>query len=103
MKVLVDNFAVLAVENCLLQHLPGILSSEVIMGLSDLTVEAIAAESDDVQKDRSETLIKLKSLEGGLATLKYFRRLRIDGRHAASSYLSLLPLVGLTCFSTKAG
>ena len=97
MKVLVDNFSVLAMENCLLQHLPEILSSEVIMGLADLTVEAIAAESDDVQKDRSETLVKLKSLEGGLATLKYFRRLRIDGRHTVLSCFSLLPLVGLTC------
>ena len=45
------------------------------MGFADLTVEAIAAEGDDVQKDRSEELVKLKSLEGGLATLKYFRLL----------------------------
>ena len=55
-----------------------------------MTNEAIAAESDNVPRDRSETLVKLKSLERGLSTLNYFRRLRMDGRYFTWYRFSLL-------------
>ena len=79
MKVLVDNFAVLAVEKCLLEPLASILSPEMIMRLANETVQEIAAESEDVQSERSRTLSKLGKLELGLATLCHIRRLRMGG------------------------
>lgn len=80
MKVLVDNLAVFAVENCLLEPLVSILSPQTVMNLPDETVEAVAAESEDVRDERSRVLSKLESLEGGLAELNHKRRLRLGGK-----------------------
>ena len=76
MKVLVDNFAVLAIEKCLLEPLASILSSQTIMKLANETVQEIAAESENVQSERSRARSKLGKLEVGLATLCHIRRLR---------------------------
>ena len=47
MKVLIDNFSVLAVENCMLQDLANILSPGIVMKLNDDQTTAIAAESKE--------------------------------------------------------
>ncbi|KAL8673574.1 MAG: hypothetical protein Q9168_002006 [Polycauliona sp. 1 TL-2023] len=46
MKILVDNFSVLAVEKCLLSELTDILSPDMIIKLSEDQVNALAAESE---------------------------------------------------------
>lgn len=51
MKVVVDNFAILGIESCLLERLSDMLSSEVVMGLDDEVVQEIAAEQPDSYKD----------------------------------------------------
>lgn len=77
MKVVVDNFAILGIEFCLLEKLSDMLSSDVVMNLDDKVVEEIAAEQPDSQIERSRALTKLQSLEEGLQTL------RCLGRHKA--------------------
>ena len=79
MKMLVDNFAVLGIESCLVEPLADILSPETIMRLPDETIQEIAAESDDARDERSRAVSKLNSLEAGLRTLNHIRRLRLGG------------------------
>ena len=79
MKVLVDDFAVLAVESCLMKKLEHILTPDVVMTLSDETVRDIAAESEESQAERRRLTEKLNSLEEGLKVLQVFARHRLAG------------------------
>ena len=81
MKVLVDNFAVLGIENCLLNMLPETFSPGTVMGLDEGLTEDIATETEDSLNERARVIRKLDSLETGLKTLnrlgqyKRFRKL----------------------------
>ena len=80
MKVVVDNFAILGVEFCLLEKLSDMFSSSVVMDLDDKVVEEIAAEQADSQIERDHALTKLQDLEAGLKTLQRLRPLKLDGK-----------------------
>jgi hypothetical protein len=80
MKVVVDNFATLGVEFCLLERLSDIVSSDVVMDLDDEVVQEIAAEQPDSQIERARALTKLQSLEAGLQTLHRLGRHRLGGK-----------------------
>ncbi|KAL9616956.1 MAG: hypothetical protein Q9160_008226 [Pyrenula sp. 1 TL-2023] len=71
-KKIVDDFSVLAIEECLLTKLPGLLSPEVIMELDDETIESIAAETEDSKTERARATEKLNGLR---KTLDHLRRL----------------------------
>ena len=81
MKVLVDSFAVLGIENCLLNMLPETFSPDTVMGLDEGLTEEIATETEDSLNERALVTRKLDSLEAGLKTLnrlgqyKRFRKL----------------------------
>lgn len=79
MKVLVDNFSVLAVEQCMLNDLANILSPDVVMKLKDDSVRAIAAESEDSVLERQRTTETLNTLQDGLLILNRFSRPRSAG------------------------
>ncbi|MCJ1467777.1 hypothetical protein MMC07_006402 [Pseudocyphellaria aurata] len=69
MKVIVDNFAVIGVEYCLLDRLSDIFSPETVMRFDDDLVSKIAAETEDSQNERARVIKKLKILGGGLQIL----------------------------------
>ncbi|KAL8646162.1 MAG: hypothetical protein Q9226_006989 [Calogaya cf. arnoldii] len=79
MKVLVDNFSVLAVEKCMLSDLAAILSPDNIIKLSDDEVNALAAESDTSILERRRATEELKTLQEGLKELNRFSRFRDAG------------------------
>ena len=79
MKVLVDDFAVLATESCLQTTLEHVFPPEVVMRLPDDTVRDIAAESEESQAERRRLETKLDSLEGGLQVLQVLARHRTAG------------------------
>jgi hypothetical protein len=79
MKVLVDNFAVLAVEYCLVDGLSGIFAPDAVMTLDDNLVNEIAAETEDSQTERERATKKLTSLEAGLRTLNRLSRQKSAG------------------------
>lgn len=85
MKTFVDDFAVLAVEKCLLQRLPHLLSAQTVMGLDDATVARIAAESEESQLERSLANEKLKILEPTLEVLR-----GLDRHNSGGKFFSLL-------------
>jgi hypothetical protein len=80
MKVVVDNFAILGIEFCLMQRLSDMLSTDVIMSLDDKIVQEIAAERPDSQVERARVLTKLQSLEAGLLTLRRIGRHKLGGK-----------------------
>ena len=86
MKVVVDNFAILGIEFCLLEKLSDMFSSEVVMNLDDKVVEEIAAEQLDSQIERARALAKLQSLEAGLQTLRRLGRHKLGGKVDVSKY-----------------
>ncbi|EEP77740.1 predicted protein [Uncinocarpus reesii 1704] len=69
MKVLVDNFAVLAIERCVLAELPRIFTPEVALTLDDKALETIAAETEESKIERRRNLEKLERLRSGLQIL----------------------------------
>ena len=79
MKVIVDNFAALAIENCLLDGLSCTFSPGTVMKLDDTLVSNIAAETEDSQEERARAVKKLDSLEAGLKTLNRFGRSKVAG------------------------
>lgn len=79
MKIIVDNFAVIAVENCLLDRLSDIFSPETVIGFDDDLVSKIAAETEDSQIERARVIKKLKILEAGLQTLSRLGQIKPAG------------------------
>ncbi|WEW59424.1 hypothetical protein PRK78_004896 [Emydomyces testavorans] len=69
MKMVVDNFAVLAIERCILEKLPNIFTPEVVLNLNEKTLQNIAAETEESKIERSRNLAKLESLRSGLHIL----------------------------------
>ncbi|KAL9033758.1 MAG: hypothetical protein Q9180_005779 [Flavoplaca navasiana] len=80
LKVLVDNFSVLAVEQCLLRNLADILSPDIIIKLSDDEVNALAAESETSMLERRRATDELATLQEGLTVLNRFSQLRAAAR-----------------------
>ncbi|SPQ20272.1 d2ff7535-15ba-4b15-bbe1-66474a22c4e8 [Thermothielavioides terrestris] len=79
LKTLIDSISTLAVERCLVQQLPGILSPEVVCDLADDEVQRIADESAESAAERAQATTKLEVLENAMAELK---RLRMQGGHS---------------------
>ncbi|KAK8170062.1 P-loop containing nucleoside triphosphate hydrolase protein [Phyllosticta citrichinensis] len=69
MKTVIDNIAVLAIEQCLLGNLAHVFSPEKVFGLDEETVADIAAESKELREERAATADKLKALKKALQTL----------------------------------
>jgi hypothetical protein len=63
----------LAIERCLIQKLPSILSSEIVCDLNDEEVERIAAETSESAAERAQATEKLTVLENAMAAFKRLR------------------------------
>ncbi|KAK0743447.1 hypothetical protein B0T18DRAFT_392225 [Schizothecium vesticola] len=70
LRVFTDNIMILALENCLISDIPNILSPDKVYGMSDETVEALAAESKQIQRERDELQSQLEKLRKGLAACR---------------------------------
>ncbi|PBP22809.1 hypothetical protein BUE80_DR006361 [Diplocarpon rosae] len=74
LKKLIDDVSIFAIERCLIQKLPDLLSSDVILDLTDEDVQRIAGESIESVAERARTVHKLQVLETGMAELKRLKR-----------------------------
>ena len=81
MKTLVDNFAVLGVEFCLLEDLMHVFAPETVMQLDNDLIKSIAAESDASMMERSRTAEKSRVFENSLHILNRYRRHKQNGRY----------------------
>ncbi|KAI0099025.1 P-loop containing nucleoside triphosphate hydrolase protein [Nemania sp. FL0031] len=68
-----DNVIILAIENCLVKELPTILTTNDVSQMKDDMLEELAAESADIQVQRSELETECETLEKGLDLCKTYR------------------------------
>jgi hypothetical protein len=73
--VFMDNIAILAIENCILNNVVGLVSPVKVSRMSEEELNLLASESPDDARTRRETLAKQKVLQDGLETCqKHVRR-----------------------------
>ncbi|KAF1975224.1 dynamin family protein [Bimuria novae-zelandiae CBS 107.79] len=70
LKKVIDDFAVLAVEACLIEKLPTLFCPEDVLDINDETVTSLAVEDEESSAERARCSEKLKVLEEGLRELK---------------------------------
>ncbi|GKZ24655.1 hypothetical protein AbraIFM66951_011926 [Aspergillus brasiliensis] len=68
----VDNIATLGIENCLLDPLQRILTSQVINNMDDNRVAELASEPFFISEERDRLASEVEKLQAGLRTLKSF-------------------------------
>ncbi|KAI2846347.1 hypothetical protein CBS147343_7510 [Aspergillus niger] len=68
----VDNVATLGIENCLLDPLQRILTSQVINNMDDDQVRELASEPSFISDERGRLASEVEKLQAGLRTLKTF-------------------------------
>lgn len=78
--MLVDNVAVLGIEQCIMSGLADIFSPNVVMTVPVKLLQKIAAETDVVQAERKRLTQKLGVLEKGLKTLNRLNRHKPAGK-----------------------
>lgn len=93
MKVMVDNFAVLAIESCVMDGLSDTFSPDTVMKFDDILIRNIAAETEESQIERARTVTKLKSLEAGLQTLNRLNRNKTAGWWMSSAHTPITEAV----------
>ncbi|KAF1813831.1 hypothetical protein P152DRAFT_394067 [Eremomyces bilateralis CBS 781.70] len=81
-KTVVDEVSVLAIERCLLQKLPELISAHIICDMDDDEIQHIASENQDSAQERARATTKLGILESGLIELK-----RVNKYHVAGNQL----------------
>jgi hypothetical protein len=74
LKLVVDNFGILAAEECLLSKLPNIFTPAILIGLDNTTIEDIAAETEESKVERASSVKKLQILEKALDVLHRLNR-----------------------------
>ncbi|KAJ5881784.1 uncharacterized protein N7529_000456 [Penicillium soppii] len=68
----IDNVATLGIENCLLDPLSSILTSQTINNLEDKQVQDLAAEPSSILDERERLIRELEKLQAGSRTLSKF-------------------------------
>ncbi|KAK8080516.1 hypothetical protein PG997_008334 [Apiospora hydei] len=72
LKKFTDDVSVNAVEACVVQKLPNVLSPEIVWDLSDEQIDRLGSEDDGTITERNEVTKKLGILEQGLQDLDAF-------------------------------
>ncbi|KAH7028256.1 dynamin family protein [Macrophomina phaseolina] len=90
MKVMVDNFAALGIEQCLLENLSEIFSPDNVMELDESFIRIIAAESEASSSERAYATKKLNSLEAALRSLIRLARQKLAGESTDCNGLALM-------------
>ncbi|KAI0970479.1 P-loop containing nucleoside triphosphate hydrolase protein [Xylaria arbuscula] len=68
-----ENVIILAIENCLIKDLPTILTTSAVSQMENDMLERLAAESADIQIERTELAAECEALQKGLDLCKTYR------------------------------
>ncbi|OCK79504.1 hypothetical protein K432DRAFT_354779 [Lepidopterella palustris CBS 459.81] len=94
----IDNVVILAIENCLVQPLESIFTTQTVNQLHHTVVTQLAAEPTYVQANRNQFKSDLEKLEAGLRTCNSFniqgsqnRNLHALGKCPTGSFIKNIP------------
>ncbi|KAF6804389.1 dynamin family protein [Colletotrichum sojae] len=73
LRTFTDNLINLALESCLIQELPGILTPKAVSGMDDERLAELAAESEETRARRTQLLTDIKLLKQGLDQCRRYR------------------------------
>ncbi|KAI1299026.1 P-loop containing nucleoside triphosphate hydrolase protein [Xylaria venustula] len=68
-----ENVIVLAIENCLIKDIPIIFTTSAVSQMENDMLERLAAESADIQMERTELAAECEALQKGLDICKTYR------------------------------
>lgn len=91
----IENVINLAVENCLIDDIPRILTPTVVSQMTEETLRDLASESDDILSKRTFLQEQVRLLREGLKICQQHRHRGLAGNLHQFSFLllsSLLPL-----------
>ncbi|KAL2832307.1 P-loop containing nucleoside triphosphate hydrolase protein [Aspergillus pseudoustus] len=80
----VNNVATLAIENCLIQPLQKIFTSQVVNDMDDEQIQELAAEPSYVCEERERLGKELKRLQAGLRTFNVYRPRTLPPRNKST-------------------
>ncbi|OAA55468.1 Dynamin, GTPase domain protein [Cordyceps fumosorosea ARSEF 2679] len=72
-RTFLDNVTNLAVEGCLIQHLPSIFTSKQVAAMDESELHKLASESGDVQSRRDQLSQEIDSLKKGMEQCRRWR------------------------------
>jgi len=87
MNTFIDNIAVLAIEQCLIDELTNVFTPDVVADMDENTLGILAAESEDMKKERTRLQKKLDILRLGLYTCTQFHNPTQQGMRTLHSQL----------------
>ncbi|KAF3807860.1 Interferon-induced GTP-binding protein Mx [Colletotrichum gloeosporioides] len=73
LRTFTDNLINLALESCLIQELPGILTPKAVNGMDDTRLAELAAESEEIRERRTQLQTDIKLLKQGLDQCRRYR------------------------------
>ncbi|KAF6790004.1 dynamin family protein, partial [Colletotrichum musicola] len=73
LRTFTDNLINLALESCLIQELPGILTPKAVSGMDDERLAELAAESEETRARRTQLQTDIKLLKQGLDQCRRYR------------------------------
>lgn len=79
----VDNVKLLAIENCLINDMPNILTPEMVLDMSDDMVHRAGAEPPQLESAREDLRHQMDKLHKGLQICQKYRP-----RHSVGKFLS---------------
>lgn len=74
MKNFVDDFAIYAVEQEVMETVPKIFNPVTVLALDDDVIEEIAGETEESKMERKSSTAKLESLKSALDALRRLDR-----------------------------
>lgn len=80
LRTFVENVINLAIENCLLCDIPGILTPRVVNAMPEERVKQLASESEEITSQRNTLLEEIEALHKGLIKCQQHRVREITGQ-----------------------